>query len=426
MTNHRVVITGIGVIAPNGVGRVEFENSLRSGRSGIEFFEKSKTLNFNCQIAGKPNITTDYKQIYFDDYYQYKLKNKGIIYGCLSGLEAWKDAGLKYNHELLDYESGMIFGSGALAMDSFNQNTVENILEGKSRRLGSSIIPQSMSSGAAAYLNKILGLGNRILSNSSACITGSESILLGFEHLKLGKAKRMLCGSTEGDGILIWGAFDPMRILTSDSNDTPEQGSRPLCKTSVGFVPGGGSGALVLETLESAQKRNAKIYAEILGADVNSGGFRSGGSMTAPNSSAVINCMRNTLAQSKIASDEIDLISGHLTGTKGDITEIKNWVVGLNRKQKKFPLINTPKSMIGHCIAGAGSIELVAAIIQMEKSFVHGNYNIKEINPKISVEISPNCIPRQTIQKEINTIMKANFGFGDLNCTILLRKWKNG
>ena len=189
MTKHRVVITGIGVIAPNGVGRVEFENSLRSGRSGIEFFEKSKTLNFNCQIAGKPNITADYKQIYFDDYYQYKLKNKGIIYGCLSGLEAWKDAGLKYNHELLDYESGMIFGSGALAMDSFNQNTVENILEGKSRRLGSSIIPQSMSSGAAAYLNKILGLGNRILSNSSACITGSESILLGFEHLKLGKAK---------------------------------------------------------------------------------------------------------------------------------------------------------------------------------------------------------------------------------------------
>ena len=299
MTKHRVVITGIGVIAPNGVGRVEFENSLRSGRSGIEFFEKSKTLNFNCQIAGKPNITADYKQIYFDDYYQYKLKNKGIIYGCLSGLEAWKDAGLKYNHEFLDYESGMIFGSGALAMDSFNQNTVENILEGKSRRLGSSIIPQSMSSGAAAYLNKILGLGNRVLSNSSACITGSESILLGFEHLKLGKAKRMLCGSTEGDGILIWGAFDPMRILTSDSNDTPEQGSRPLCKTSVGFVPGGGSGALVLETLESAQKRNAKIYAEILGADVNSGGFRSGGSMTAPNSSAVINCMRNTLAQSK-------------------------------------------------------------------------------------------------------------------------------
>ena len=135
MANHRVVITGIGVIAPNGLGRVEFENSLRSGRSGIEFFEKSKTLNFNCQIAGKPKITADYKQIYFDDYYQYKLKNKGIIYGCLSGLEAWKDAGLKHNYELLDHESGMIFGSGALAMDSFNQNTVENILEGKSRRL---------------------------------------------------------------------------------------------------------------------------------------------------------------------------------------------------------------------------------------------------------------------------------------------------
>ena len=137
-------------------------------------------------------------------------------------------------------------------MDSFNQKTVETILEGKSRRLGSSIIPQSMSSGAAAYLNKILGLGNRILSNSSACITGSESVLMGFEHLKLGKAKRMLCGSTEGDGILIWGAFDPMRILTSDSNDMPQRGSRPLCKTSLGFVPGGGSA--LIRCLEAVEK----------------------------------------------------------------------------------------------------------------------------------------------------------------------------
>ena len=183
---------------------------------------------------------------------------------------------------------------------------------------------------------------------------------------------------------------------------------------------------MVLETLESAKSRGAKIYAEILGADVNSGGLRDGGSMTAPNSNAVVHCMKNSLREAKVNSDEIDLISGHLTGTKGDATEIKNWKKALGGAQDKFPLINTPKSMIGHCIAGAGSIELVATLIQMEKSFVHGNYNIKEVNPDITAEIPLERIPMKTVYKEINTAIKANFGFGDLNCAIVLRKWKDG
>mgnify|MGYP005651107545 FL=1 len=183
---------------------------------------------------------------------------------------------------------------------------------------------------------------------------------------------------------------------------------------------------MVLETLESAQSRGAKIYAEILSANVNSGGLRDGGSMTAPNSNAVIRCMKNSLHEAKVPSDEIDLISGHLTGTKGDATEIKNWKMALGGAQDKFPLINTPKSMIGHCIAGAGSIELVATLLQMEKSFVHGNYNIKGIHPDITAEIPVSSIPVQTVYKEINTAIKANFGFGDLNCSIVLRKWQDG
>ena len=426
MINNRVVITGIGVVAPNALGAADFEVALKEGRSGIRFFEISQSLNFRCQIAGKPLITEDYKARFFDDYYQNKLDNNAIIYACLAGFEAWENAGLTHHQDQIDFDSGMIIGSGALGLDGSNHAVFSKILAGNNKQLGSRAIPESMSSGAAAYLNKILGLGNRILSNSSACITGTESVLLGYEHLKLGKAKRMLCGSTEGDGIFIWGAFDAMRILTSDSNEDPTNGSRPMCNSSVGFVPGSGSGAMVLETLESAKSRGAKIYAEILGADVNSGGLRDGGSMTAPNSNAVVHCMKNSLREAKVNSDEIDLISGHLTGTKGDATEIKNWKKALGGAQDKFPLINTPKSMIGHCIAGAGSIELVATLIQMEKSFVHGNYNIKEVNPDITAEIPLERIPMKTVYKEINTAIKANFGFGDLNCSIVLRKWKDG
>ena len=426
MINNRVVITGIGVVAPNALGAADFEVALKEGRSGIRFFEESQSLNFRCQIAARPLITDAYKARYFDDYYQNKLENKAIIYACLAGFEAWENAGLSYSNDQIDFDSGMVIGSGALGMDSTTADIWSKIISGNNKRLGSRAIPQCMSSGAAAYLNKILGLGNRVLSNSSACITGTESVLLGYEHLKLGKAKRMLCGSTEGDGIFIWGAFDAMRILTSDSNEDPTNGSRPMCDSSVGFVPGSGSGAMVLETLESAQSRGAKIYAEILGTYVNSGGLRDGGSMTAPNLNAVIQCMKNSLREAKVASNEIDLISGHLTGTKGDSTEIKNWKKALGGAQDKFPLINTPKSMIGHCIAGAGSIELVATLIQMEKSFVHGNYNIKKVNPDITAEIPLERIPMKTVHKEINTAIKANFGFGDLNCSIVLRKWQDG
>lgn len=426
MINNRVVITGIGVVAPNALGAPDFEVALKEGRSGIRFFEESQSLNFRCQIAARPLITDAYKARYFDDYYQNKLENKAIIYACLAGFEAWENAGLSYSNDQIDFDSGMVIGSGALGMDSTTADIWSKIISGNNKRLGSRAIPQCMSSGAAAYLNKILGLGNRVLSNSSACITGTESVLLGYEHLKLGKAKRMLCGSTEGDGIFIWGAFDAMRILTSDSNEDPTNGSRPMCNSRLGFIPGSGSGAMVLETLESAQSRGAKIYAEILGADVNSGGFRDGGSMTAPNSNAVIHCMKNSLHQAKVSSDEIDLISGHLTGTKGDSTEIKNWKKALGCTQDQFPLINTAKSMIGHCIAGAGSIELVATLIQMEKSFVHGNYNIKEVDPDITAEIPLDRIPMKTVDKEINTAIKANFAFGDLNCSIVLRKWQDG
>ncbi|MEQ9022579.1 MAG: beta-ketoacyl synthase N-terminal-like domain-containing protein, partial [Pseudomonadales bacterium] len=147
----------------------------------------------------------------------------GILYAMLSGVEAWKDAGLEPNTEERDFNSGMIFGAGDLSFDSFINREFPSypIDNGESRRLGSRTLSECMNSGAAAYLNSILGLGNRIQSNSSACITGSEAVLMGYEYLADGKADKMICGSTEGDGRYIWAAFDAMRVLCSDSNDNP-------------------------------------------------------------------------------------------------------------------------------------------------------------------------------------------------------------
>lgn len=425
MEKRRIVITGIGVVASNGIGVDTFEQSLRAGKSGIQHWEDLEKLNLKCQIGGVPDLNSIDLNDYLPRLFAEKLTNKGIIYACLSGLEAWKDAGLKINEGEVDYSSGMIMGAGALSYDSWikREFPAYPIDRGESRRLGSRTISEGMNSGAVSYLNNLLGLGSRIQSNSSACITGSEAVLMGYEYLMSGRAERMLCGSTEGDGRYIWGGFDAMRVLCSDSNDNPTFGSRPMSATSTGFIPSGGSGSLVLETLESAQKRGAKIYAEILGGQFNSGGQRGSGSMTAPNSEAVIRCIKEAVSNSGIHPDEIDLISGHLTSTKGDPIEVRNWVTALGRKGKDFPLINSPKSLIGHSIAGAGSIELVACALQIKNDFVHQSLNTEEIHPEILSEIFGGCIPGVCLERQVNTIIKANFGFGDLNCAIVLRKF---
>ena len=426
MEKHRVVITGLGVVSANAVGVDNYEKALREGKSGIKHWPELDGINLRCQIGGAPDLSSVNLGDHLPRLLAEKITNKGILYAMLAGVEAWKDAGLEPNTEKTDYNSGMIFGAGDLSFDSFINRDFPAypIDKGESRKLGSRTISECMNSGAAAYLNNILGLGNRVQSNSSACITGSEAVLMGYEHLSQGRADRMICGSTEGDGRYIWAAFDAMRVLCSDSNEDPEFGSRPMSDSSSGFVPSGGSGALVLETLKSAKARGAKIYGEILGGHVNSGGQRSGGTMTAANPEAVQDCIKRAVKVSGIDPKEIDLINGHLTSTKGDPAEIRNWVAALGRSGEDFPMINTPKSMIGHAVAGAGSVELVASVLQLKKNFVHANLNIENIHPEISSEIFGGCIPTSCQDKEVNTIIKANFGFGDLNCALVLRKYK--
>lgn len=415
----------MGVVTPNALNVSEFRQALKEGKSGIKRYENLGEINFKCQIGGKPPVTQEYKDEHLPHFVAQKVKNNAVIYACLSGLEAWRDAGLEVSPGGYDRKTGMIVGSGALGLDSFIDSKIYPIDAGEHRKLGSRSVPESMSSGAGAYLNSILGLRGRIFSNSSACITGSEAILQGFELIQSGKMERMLCASSEGDGRYIWGGFDAMRVLCSDSNEAPEKGSRPMSSTSAGFVPSGGSGALILESLDTARARGAKIYAEILGGEVNSGGQTDGGSMTAQNPQAVVDCITTAIERSGIAAGEIDLIAGHLTSTKGDPYEVINWSNALGLPKEKFPYINTPKSMIGHCVAGAGSIELVASALQLSEGFIHPNINAEEVHPEILNIVPLEKIPTKLIQKELKTVIKANFGFGDLNCVLVLQKMDN-
>jgi len=420
--NKRVVITGLGVVSPNGVGLEDFTNALKNGTSGIEYYETLNELKFSCCIGGIPNVSEELKRNYFTELQLKNFNSSGILYGCIAGIDAWKDAGLTITDKT-DFDSGTIFGAGTSGIDRFRE-AIYMLDDKKVRRLGSTVVAQTMASGVSAYLGGILGLGNQVTTNSSACTTGTEAILMGFDRIKNGKAKRMIVGSTSDHGAYVWGGFDAMRVLTYKHNESPEKGSRPMSASASGFVPGSGAGAMVIESLESALERNATIYAEILGGEVNSGGQRNEGTMTAPNSEAVQLCIKNALSNSKIEATEIDTINGHLTATSKDFTEIENWTKALNLKGENFPYINSLKSMIGHCLSASGAIESVASVLQIHHNFIFKNINCEDLNEQITSLIPEHKIPQTLINKEVNIVAKASFGFGDVNGCIIFKKYK--
>ncbi|WP_299838261.1 beta-ketoacyl-[acyl-carrier-protein] synthase family protein [uncultured Tenacibaculum sp.] len=421
--NKRVVITGLGVVAPNGVDIQSFTNAIKNGVSGITFHQDLKDLNFSCCIGGLPTITEEKKLDYLSALELRGFNSSGILYGCIAGIDAWKDAGFIVDKESdLDFDTGIVFGTGTSGVEKFRE-AIYKVDDNKVKRLGSTTVIQTMASGISAYLGGKLGLGNQVTTNSSACTTGTEAILMGYDRIALGKANRMLVGSCSDGGPYVWGGFDAMRVMTYKHNENPKEGSRPMSATASGFVPGAGAGALVLESLESALGRGATIYGEVLGGAVNSGGQRNGGTMTAPNGIAVQRCITDAIRNSGITADEIDVVNGHLTATSKDAFEIQNWSEALGRKGANFPYINSLKSMIGHCLAAAGSIESISAVLQLHHDFIFPSINCEDIHPDILAEIDQAQIPKEKIDTKINIMAKASFGFGDVNGCVILKKY---
>ncbi len=426
MNKERVVITGLGVIAPNGIGKDVFKDAITNGISGICFNQQLRDYNFGCQVAGIPKISEIETQDFLK---QYRLSNKtissGIIYGCISGIEAWKDSGLPIDTREPRWADGCIFGSGISGIEAIIYG--EKILsQGSPKKMGGRIAQQAMNSGVSAYLGGILGLGNQVSTNASACTTGTEAIVMGYDRIRLGLADRMLVGSTDSHGYMVWAPFDAMFALTRQNNNRPKEASCPMSPNASGFVPGAGSGALVLERMDLAIARGATIYGEIIGANINSGGQLGNGTITIGNKKGIQKCIQSAIDSAQITSDEIDLISGHLTSTIGDQIEIECWANVLQRSPKDFPWINSLKSMIGHCLSGAGSIESVAAVLQMYHGFIHPSLNCKELHPNIASRIHNSRVPKSTINDDaINIVAKTSFGFGDVNACIIFQKFEN-
>lgn len=422
--SRRVVITGLGILSPNGVDIPSFLDAIQNGRSGIRFVPKYEELKFNCHVAGVPQFEWETLKNYLPEVTFHGLRSIGIGYGIKAALDAWTDAGYTVENNETLWDTGCIFGSSVADTDVI-RNAIERIDAKESRKLGSRVVEQIMGSGITAYVAGRLGLGNRTISNSAACATGTQAIVMGYEYIKNGAAKRMLVGSSEHVDQYIFGAFDSMRILSRKFNDNPSAASRPMSVSACGFVPATGAGALMLEDMEYALERNATIYAEIVGGATNSGGQRGGGTMTAPNPQGVIRCIRTAMTEGKVDPGAIDLVSGHLTATQADKMEIQNWATALGREGDNFPMINSLKSMVGHGLSAAGSMEAVAAVLQLTHNFVHPNLNLEDPDPEIVRIAGADHLPVTMIKKEINTIAKANFGFGDINTCLIFSKFNN-
>jgi 3-oxoacyl-(acyl-carrier-protein) synthase len=421
---RRVVITGLGVVAPNANGVAAFDAALRETKSGLRTVDFMVKHGFACTVGGVPQGVDELAKALFTEE-ELLAMNAIHRYAAVASVEAWGDAGLarpKFGDEHVHWDTGAVLGTGIGRMDTVGDRVVPLVNDNKVKRLGSASVEQVMASGLSARVSGILALGNQVTTNSSACATGAEAIALGALRIRTGLAERMLCGGAEVPTPYNWAGFDAMRVLNRKHNDAPEAASRPMSASAGGFIPGAGAGVVVIESLESAQARGARIYAELLGEATNCGGHRGGGSMTAPNPEGVRRCIQAALADASLPPGEVDAISGHLTATGADPREVASWSTALGRGPERFPWITSTKSLVGHTLGAAGAIESVAAVLMLRGGYVHGSKNCEDVHP----EIAPfaGSIPHETkALPALRTIVKAGFGFGDVNAALVLRKW---
>jgi len=422
--SERVVVTGLGVIAPNGNGVRDFDLALRKGQSGIRENADMIESGFASQVAGVPQGVDALAESYFEEDMLLAM-NMSHRYASLAAVDAWKDAGFavpQADDDRIDWDTGAILGTGIGGMDTSAERVVPFTNAKKVRRLGSTAVEQVMASGISARVSGILALGNQVTTNSSACSTGAEAIAMGAERIRNGHAKRMLCGGAEAASHYIWAGFDAMRVLCRSMNDTPERASRPMSASAGGFVAGSGAGVVMLESLESASERGATIHAEIAGHNVNCGGHRQGGSMTAPNPNGVRRCIGGALAAAGLGPSDVGAINGHLTATGADPKEIGSWAAALSAKPGTLPPITSTKSMIGHGLGAAGAMESIACILMLEGGYVHPSINCEDVHPEI--EPHADSIPHTLLEKpDLEVVLKAGFGFGDVNVCLAFRKW---
>ncbi|MES0869756.1 beta-ketoacyl-ACP synthase I [Pseudovibrio sp. SCP19] len=404
---RRVVVTGMGIVSPLGNNAEEVKQSLYEGKSGIVAAEDYEKLGFRCQVHGAPNLDP----LEALGRRTARFMGAGAAWNYMAMEQAIEDAGLSENL-VTNERTGLIMGSGGPSTKAIVE-AADITREKGPRRIGPTAVPKAMSSTNSATLATPFKIHGVNYSISAACATTNICIGNAFELIQWGKQDVVFAGGGEELDWTLSNLFDAMGAMSSKYNDTPSTASRPYDKNRDGFVIAGGGGVLVLEELEHAKARGAKIYAEIVGYGQTSDGH----DMVAPSGEGAARCMKIAL---KDVDCDVDYINPHATSTPvGDIKEIEaiRAVFG-----DKVPPISATKALSGHSLGAAGVHEAIYSLLMMEGNFIAASAHIEELDPDF--EDMP--IVRERVDNaELNCVLSNGFGFGGTNATVVFKRYKD-
>ncbi len=403
----RVVITGMGIVSSIGNNKQEVTDALREGRSGIEFSQEYADLGFRSHVHG--NVTIDTEGLI--ERKKRRFMGDAAAFNYIAMVEALADAGLT-EEEISNERTGIIVGSGG-GSNSNNIIAIELLREKGLRRVGPYMVPRTMGSTTSANLATHFKIKGVNYSISSACSTSAHCIGNATELIQWGKQDRMFAGGGEELHWSMTVMFDAMGALSSKFNDTPEKASRAYDANRDGFVIAGGGGLVVLEELEIAKARGAKIYAEVVGYGATSDGY----DMVAPSGEGAVRCMKQALST---VNGDVGYINAHGTSTPvGDIRELEavKEVFG-----DKVPLIASTKSLTGHALGAAGVNEAIYSLLMMEANFLAASPNIDELDA--GAEGVP-VIRQRVDNADVDIMMSNSFGFGGTNASLVLQRYRD-
>ena len=408
---RRVVITGLGIVSSIGNNSKEVLSSLWAGRSGITSNADMIEYGFRSQVAG--DIKLDLTE--FVDKRTLRFMGPGAAYAHIAMEQAIKDAGLEEN-EISNFRTGLIAGSGGPSTSAMLAAHQVVLKSGAPKRIGPFAVPKCMSSTISANLSTAFKIKGLNYSITSACSTSLHCIGNAADQIMLGKQDVMFAGGGEELDWTLSCLFDAMGAMSSKYNDTPEKASRAFDVDRDGFVIGGGGAILVLENLDHAMARGAKIYAEVTGFGATSDGH----DMVAPSGEGGERAMR--LALESLASHRtVSYINAHGTSTPvGDVGEIE--AVRRVFGKGSTPLVSSTKSMTGHSQGATGAQEAIYCLLMLENDFIAPSINIDQLDPELHTsEIASSLIS----DAKLDTVMTNSFGFGGTNGSMLLSKFKD-
>ena len=401
---RRVVITGMGIVSCIGNNEKDIVKNLKEMKSGISKAEEYKEFNFRSLIHGKPNINLEEKI----DRRILRFMGEGAAYNYVSLDDAIKDSGLE-EKDISNERTGIIVGSGGPSVKNLLLAT-DIAREKGSRKVGPYMVPRTMSSTNSATLSTPFKIKGVNYSISSACSTSSHCIGNAAELIQFNKQDIIFAGGGEELHWSLSVLFDAMGALSSKYNETPEIASRAYDKNRDGFIIAGGGGILVLEELEHAKSRGAKIYAELTGYGATSDGF----DMVQPSGEGAIRCMRQSLNNKNI---KIDYINTHGTSTPiGDVKELD----AIKETFNEIPYLSSTKSLTGHSLGATGVQEAIYCILMMKNNFIVGSANIFDLDEKAR---NMNILTSTIINDSIQNVMSNSFGFGGTNATLIFSRY---